>query len=281
MSVQLSNLEDIVPQFDAFLIDQFGVLLNGEGAYSFAPSALQHLSELGKRIILLSNSGKRSERNNQRLMRCGFNRASFETVLSSGEVAFSYLEDRIGKEIKPGAKVLLLARDGDVSAIDGLALELTDNPVDADLILLAGSRGDELELSEYRTMLTEPAARHIACVCTNPDMSMLTPVGKRFGAGKIAKLYEELGGAVRWIGKPHKMIYKAAMSRLDGIDPDRILCIGDSPAHDIAGGLGAGLQTALVRTGIHADDADEDVEAECKRIGAMPNFFLSRFSFSH
>lgn len=281
MSLEISNLDDIAPRFDAFLIDQFGVLLNGEGAYPFAPDALQYLSELGKRIVLLSNSGKRAERNNERLMRHGFNRDSFETVLSSGEVAFTYLKDHIGTDIKPGAKVLLLARDDDVSAIEGLSLALTDSPDDADLILLAGSRGDEMDLVSYRSKLSGAAARKVPCICTNPDITMMTPVGKRFGAGKIAKLYEELGGSVHWIGKPHKMIYQAALALLGDVNPERVLCIGDSPAHDIAGGQSAGLQTALVRTGIHAEDADADIEAECKRLGVMPNFFLSRFSFSH
>lgn len=280
MSLKISDLDDITPHFDTFLIDQFGVLLNGDGAYSFAPSALQHLAGLGKRIVLLSNSGKRAERNNQRLVHHGFNRNSFETVLSSGEVAFSYLKDHIGLDIKPGAKVLLLARDDDVSAIDGLSLELTENPDDADLILLAGSMGDEMDLAAYRAKLSGAAARGVACICTNPDMTMMTSVGKRFGAGKIAELYEELGGSVHWIGKPHKMIYEAALKLLGETDRKRVLCIGDSPAHDIAGGQAAGLQTALVRTGIHAEDTDADIEAECKKLGVTPNFFLSRFSFS-
>lgn len=281
MSLELSALDGIAPQFDAFLIDQFGVLLNGEGAYPFAPPALRRLADMGKRIVLLSNSGKRAERNNQRLVHHGFDRSSFETVLSSGEVAFGYLRDHIGADIQQGAKVLLLARDDDVSAIDGLALELTDNPDDAELILLAGSRGDEMELSDYRAKLAGAAARDVTCICTNPDMTMMTSDGKRFGAGKIANLYEELGGSVHWIGKPHKMIYEAALALLGDTDRTRIMCIGDSPVHDIAGGQAAGLQTALVRTGIHAEDTDADIEAECRGLGAMPDFFLSRFSFSH
>ncbi|MFK8034299.1 MAG: TIGR01459 family HAD-type hydrolase [Hyphomicrobiales bacterium] len=281
MSLKISRLEDITPHFDAFLIDQFGVLLNGKGAYPFAPSALQQLAELDKRIVLLSNSGKRAERNNQRLVHHGFNRSNFETVLSSGEVAFSYLKDRIGLDINPGARVLLLARDGDVSAIDGLSLGLTENSDDADLILLAGSRGDEMDLAAYRAKLNGAASRGVPCICTNPDMTMMTSVGKRFGAGKIAELYEELGGSVHWIGKPHKMIYESALKLLGETDRQRVLCIGDSPAHDIAGGHAAGLQTALVRTGIHAEDTDADIEAECRKLGVMPNFFLNRFSFSH
>lgn len=279
MSLELTTFDDMALQFDAFLIDQFGVLLNGEGAYPFAPAALQRLAEMGKRVVLLSNSGKRAERNNKRLVRHGFGRNSFETVLSSGEVAFGYLKDHIGTDIKPGAKVLLLARDDDVSAIDGLSLELTSDQDEADLILLAGSRGDEMELSDYRIQLAAAAVRNVPCICTNPDMTMMTAVGRRFGAGRIAGLYEELGGSVHWIGKPHKMIYDAALALLGDADTNRILCIGDSPAHDIAGGQTAGLRTALVRTGIHADDTDADLVAECKKLGAMPDFFISRLAF--
>lgn len=280
MSLSTTTLDEIAPKFDAFLIDQFGVLLNGEGAYAFAPAALQKLASMNKQIVLLSNSGKRAQSNNDRLVKHGFDRNSFQTVLSSGEVAYRYLNAQIGKTIEPNSKVLLLARDQDTSAIDGLSLRLANGPDDADLILLAGSRGDEMRLEVYAEMLKGPAARGISCICTNPDVTMMTPVGTRFGAGTIAKTYEDLGGSVHWIGKPHRMIYDAALDMLGQPDAGSVLCIGDSPAHDIAGGKSAGLSTALVRTGIHANETDLEVEEDCRRNGFSPDYVLTKFSFS-
>ena len=61
-----------------------------------------------------------------------------------------------------------------------------------------------------------------------------------FGAGEIARTYEALGGSVSWIGKPFRAIYDAALAALDHPAPERTLCIGDSLAHDIAGGQGVG-----------------------------------------
>ena len=51
-----------------------------------------------------------------------------------------------------------------------------------------------------------------------------------------------------WIGKPYAAIYQHA-ARLIG-NPKRILCIGDSAEHDVAGGRNAGFSTLLVLTGV-------------------------------
>ncbi|MBL4646730.1 MAG: TIGR01459 family HAD-type hydrolase [Hyphomicrobiales bacterium] len=280
MSVQLDSLDALAEQFDTFLIDQFGVLMKGDGPYAFAPAALQKLAALGKRIIVLSNSGKRSVHNNDRFVTNGFTRESFETVLSSGEVAFDYLKLRIGDTIQASSKVLVLSREGDLSSIEGLPLTATENPDEADLILLAGSRGDVQTLEDYRTVMQGPADRGIKCLCTNPDMTMLTPKGLRFAAGKIASLYEDMGGNVEWIGKPYPMIYDAAYRLLGQPARDTIVCIGDSPAHDILGGQRAGFKTTLVRTGIHADESDAMIAYECEKLGTVPDFIMPQFSFS-
>lgn len=267
----------LAQQFDAFLIDQFGVLLNGNGAYPFAPKALSTLAATGKPILLLSNSGKRAAPNEARLTKLGFNRADYLGVLSSGEAAYAALQRRIGDTIPKGAKVWVHARDNDTSAIDGLPLTRIDSPDTADLILLAGSQGDSRSLAQYHTLLQTAAARRVPLICTNPDIEMLTPSGTHFGAGRIASLYQSLGGPVEWIGKPHPLIYAEAALRLPGIPAARILCIGDSPAHDIAGGHAAGHATALVRTGLHADLSDADLHALCVAERAMPDFILRRF----
>jgi len=207
----------------------------------------------------------------------GFDRASFRSVLSSGEAAFAELSRRIGQDIAPGAAVWVHARDGDMSSVAGLDLRPVATPAEADLLIIAGSQGDRLALSDYRTSLAPAAARKVPALCTNPDLAMLTPAGQSFGAGAIAKLYEDLGGSVDWVGKPFPLIYRVARDMLGDPDPSRVLCIGDSPAHDIAGGQGAGHATALVRTGLHADLPDDALIAHCKA-EAMPDFIIPDFS---
>jgi HAD superfamily hydrolase (TIGR01459 family) len=279
---ELSTLPDLAARYDAFLVDQFGVLLDGTGAYPAAPAALSALAATGKPVLMLSNSGKRADPNAARLARLGFDVGATRGVLSSGEAAFRRLEDDIAQgRIAPGTPVWLHARDGDTSAVAGLDLTPVAHPDAAGLVILAGSQGDSLPLDWYRDALGGAAARGVPAFCTNPDLEMLTPTGTAFGAGAIAALYAEMGGPVTWIGKPHRPIYDIALDILGRPYPARVLCIGDSPAHDVAGGRGAGLATALVtRTGLHAGLDLDALRALCAAEGAVPDHVIPAFDWT-
>ncbi|RDL50905.1 Acid sugar phosphatase [Ensifer sp. M14] len=277
MSTVISNLADIADRYDAFLIDQFGVLRDGRGPYPGAAETLVRLKDQGKRIIILSNSGKRSEENDRRLVELGFVAGSWDWFLTSGEVAWQILK-REGRQASGlPRKCLLVSRDGDLSPLKGLDLERTQWGEDANFVLLAASEGDVLPLSHYEALLAPAARRGVPCLCTNPDKVMLTKSGTAFGAGRIAELYEDIGGKVRWIGKPFADIYDFALDFLGHPDPSRICAIGDSIEHDIAGAASAGLGSVLVTTGIleHASDAErQKLFAEH---GATPDFILPKF----
>lgn len=273
--VHLAGMRELAERFDIFLLDQFGVLHDGVAPYPGAIDALAQLKAAGKRTLLLSNSGKRSAPNETRLVRLGFAPGSWDYFLSSGEVAWRMLEADLRQSST--LRCLLIARDGDRSAVDGLPLTLTQDGAAADIVLLSASEGDRYDLEHYRRLLEPAAARGVACLCTNPDKIMLTPDGHRFGAGRIAELYEELGGKVTWIGKPFAQIYTTALEMLRNPDPAAVVCVGDSVEHDIAGGRAAGLNTALVTTGILEAASDRDRAALFAEHGAAPDFLLPAF----
>ncbi|PLP58313.1 TIGR01459 family HAD-type hydrolase [Mesorhizobium loti] len=273
--MELSGIRDLADRFDVFILDQFGVLHDGTTPYPGAVETLVRLKQAGKSTLLLSNSGKRSAPNEARLERLGFIPGSWGHFLSSGEVAWQSLH----KSLAGGKKVrcLLVARDGDRSAIEDLPLTLVDSGLEADIVLLAASEGDRFDLDHYRRLLEPAASRGVVCLCTNPDKIMLTSVGPRFGAGAIAELYVELGGPVTWIGKPFAEIYAAALTLLGNPDPARVVCVGDSIEHDIAGGRGAGLSTALVTTGILETATVTEKQQLYAEHGATPDFLLRAF----
>lgn len=273
----LSGIRALAERFDAFVLDQFGVLHDGTEPYPGAVEAVSRLKAAGKRVLLLSNSGKRSAPNEARLIRLGFKPGSWDHFLSSGEVAWQML----AVELRDTGtlRCLLIARDGDRSAVEGLPLTLTNGGADADIVLLSGSEGDSYDLDHYRRLLEPAAARGVRCICTNPDKVMLTPVGSRFGAGRIADLYAELGGPVDWIGKPFPHIYEAALALLGDPAPAQLVCVGDSIEHDIAGGRAAGLSTALVATGILETSTAAERERLFAEHGARPDFLLPAFAW--
>lgn len=274
--VALSGASALADRFDVFFIDQFGVLHDGTAPYPGAVETLARLTASGKTTVLLSNSGKRSAPNEARLVKLGFKPGSWSHFLSSGEVAWRRLAD----SGEPGRRCLLIARDGDRSAVDGLALELVDDGAQADVVLLSAAESDRHDLAHYEALLGPAAHRGVPCLCTNPDKIMLTPAGPRFGAGRIADLYAELGGPVTWIGKPFSDIYTAALALAASPDPARVVCIGDSVEHDIVGGTRAGLATALVKTGILQGSRDSERRLLYQQYGAVPDFILPAFHWS-
>jgi HAD superfamily hydrolase (TIGR01459 family) len=279
-----SGLVELVDRYDLYLVDQFGVLHDGERAYPGAIEALARLKAAGKTVVLLSNSGRRSAGNEARLMALGFARASWDLFISSGEVAWA----RIARDEVPVAtparplRCLLVNRRGEESAVAGLPLALVAAAGDADFVLITGSDGDIRPLDHYRALLAPAAERALPCLCANPDKVMILAEGTGFGAGRIADLYAELGGPVTWIGKPYPEIYRFALEeaarRGPLPPPGRVVGIGDSLEHDIAGARRAGFAAALVTSGIHRDD-DAAALAAAMAAHAAPDFLLPAFSW--
>ncbi len=275
-----TRLADLVGVFDTFFVDQFGVLHDGQQPYDGAVAALRRIRDAAKRIVLLSNSGKRSRPNAERLTGLGFPPDCYDLLVTSGEVAWRMLADgrmSLPRESERPLRCLLLERNGDGSAIAGLGYETVESGADADLVLIAGSEGDRLALADYRQRLEPAAGRNVPALCTNPDKIMLTASGPCFGPGRIGELYEQLGGPVTWIGKPFPDIYRVAIEEVGVASTDDILCIGDSVEHDIAGARRAGLTSALVRSGILAELSEAELAGIYARNGATPDFVVPAF----
>lgn len=271
------TVTELIGSVDAFLIDQFGTLHDGQALYPGVLPALRRLRAAGARVALLSNSGKRARINALRLATIGVPSDLYEVFVTSGEVAWRMLRAGAIPSAQGARRCLLLERGGDGMALDELGLTRVRDAADADLVIIAGSEADRRSLAEYEALLRPAARRGVACLCLNPDRVMLTPSGPAFGAGRIAEAYERLGGVVTWIGKPHAAIYDYALSLLGEPDRARVAGIGDSVEHDIAGARGVGCKAWLVRSGIIADADDAAIAAECARCGVAPDGMLRAF----
>lgn len=273
-----TTLLALAARYDAFFIDQFGVLRDDDGAYPGANAALLRLKALGKTVVILSNSGRSGEYNGERLVKLGFDQASFDHFLTSGDVAHCILaREAAGKA--GDTRCLTISSGGDRNLAERLGFESTEDATRADIVIVSGSEAERIPLSTYRRQLRPAAERGVPCYCTNPDRHKLIKGGGTApGAGSIARAYEELGGPVRWFGKPYSAIYQQAQSLVSTVAADRVVCIGDSIEHDIVGAADAGLASCLVRTGVLAASSEEDLAAISKAHGARPDFLMDRFT---
>lgn len=275
------DIEDCAPLMesaDAFLIDQFGTIHDGEAPYPGAIEALKALRAKGKRVVLLSNSGRRAKTSERRLAALGFTRDCYDASLSSGEIGWRALRADPPQPLRQSCRVLLFARSRSLDILEGFAVETTEDPAAADLVMIAGSEADRHGYAALWRRLQPCAARAVPAVCTNPDRIMIVGGALYPGAGQLAKDYHDAGGPVRWYGKPYADIYDAARELLPGIPRQRIFAVGDSIENDIAGAVGMGCRSVLVRTGILAAASKEDLESEMIRCAAWPDAILPSFA---
>ena len=266
--------------FKAVFFDQYGVLHDGRSSYPGAKEALAALKSRGVKIVVLSNSGRTGEANAQRMTMLGFEPEIYDFVVTSGDVARTLLKSgRIPALRAPGTCCFVISSGGDDEFGSELGLASTARSGEADLVIIAGSQADKLSLDHYRELLAPAARRGAPCVCVNPDTLMLTAAGNAPGGGRIAEIYQELGGEVMWIGKPFHEIYEAA-AELSGVqNPRDILCVGDSVEHDIVGARTFGCFAALVRTGVLANLSEKELAAEIDRHGAVPDYVIENLTY--
>jgi len=245
----LPGLAALADRFDGFLLDQWGVLHDGTNAYPHAHDCLIRLRDAGKRVVILSNSGRLSAYNAALMERIGFARDLFETVVSAGEDCRRAL---LTEHRALGRRCYGIVRPQDAELLDGTGLVMVDDPAAAELILVVGTDLTHGLAEAYAPVLEAGLARGLPMICANPDFVRITATGPSEAPGAIARAYQRRGGRVHWHGKPHPGIYRGCLERLAPIPPGRILAVGDSLEHDIAGARGVGLASALVAGGIHA-----------------------------
>jgi HAD superfamily hydrolase (TIGR01459 family) len=278
------GLRALAPLYDGFILDQWGVLHDGVRPYPGAVECLGRLHAAGKRIIVVSNSGRRSAPNVAIMARLGFPPALYDTLISAGEDAWLGLRNRADPFYAGlGRRALVIARDDHGVLLEGLDVERAERAEDADFVLLLGIDRD---LEAYEAAIATALARGLKLICANPDLVRFSDEGMKDAAGALARRYEARGGEVRWHGKPHPPIYRTALASLGIADRARILAIGDSVEHDIAGAAAIGIDAALVACGIHTDALGWPADAAalarlCADAGAaMPRWILRDFSWS-
>lgn len=276
-------------RYEGFILDQWGVLHDGTAPFPGVLEVLAELKRQAKRIVLLTNSGRRAAFNRARLQAMGFNLADFDGVVTSGEAAWLTLHYRDQSPFKEmGRRCFLLTHFGDKTVVDGLDVELVEDIADADFVFATGLDSPPRTLADYRWVAEAAVARDLPMLCSNPDKVAVTRDAMATAPGALAELYQELGGTVLFVGKPHRPIYQACLNALEGLELGEIVAVGDSVEHDIKGANGIGIDCCFLMTGIHAGGFPPDasraahqhhLDQLCARYDARPDWVARRLSW--
>jgi HAD superfamily hydrolase (TIGR01459 family) len=252
----VSGLSEIAADYRFILCDVWGVIHNGVSGYPAAADALTRFRERGGRVVLITNAPRPAKQIVEMLARFKIDPASYDEIVTSGEVARVILEKR------PSARIYHLGPDRDRPIYDGLPNSFVEES-EADLVSCTGLFDDTKETPEdYRDQLARLAKRNVPMLCVNPDRVVERGGDLIWCAGALADVYEALGGSTVIVGKPHAPVYEMALGRfakLAGVpvEKSRVLAIGDSAPTDVRGAYDQGLDILFVTSGIHIAEFGE------------------------
>ncbi|MGH6988330.1 MAG: TIGR01459 family HAD-type hydrolase [Stellaceae bacterium] len=277
----LAGLGEIAARYDGFVLDLWGVLFNGHEPTPYALDALRALRRDGKRSVILSNAPRRAHLVERRMNKAGIPPGLYDHLHSSGEEAWQHLKHRDDPFYAGlGKRCFHIGPQHDDNMVEGVGLSRVAAVEDADFILNTGPGAGE-RLEDFEPMLRAARLRDLKMVCANPDLVVAYGDALHLCAGAVAQRYEELGGMVRWHGKPLPEIYGTVFRLLGIADKARILAVGDSIRTDIAGANAAGIDSVFVATGIHAEELSaiepERLAAAFGRHGETPTAVIDYF----
>lgn len=249
------DLLAIKDEFDALLLDGFGVLNVGESVIADMPRIINTLKDMGKHIFVLTNGGSRaSVVIAKKYPSLGYN-IDPEYVISSRDALEIYLKDHPITR-KNGLWGAIVMPNSQLDMLPASAIYLDNDQdfdkVDGFLFLGSFTWNNKRQAALAESLMKNPRPVLIG----NPDICAPLEDGLSTEPGFYALLLEAIDGVeLTRFGKPFPNIYAHALDKMAKVlaaqqkpmpDKQRILMVGDTLHTDILGGNGAGMKTALM-----------------------------------
>lgn len=253
-SLFVSGLSALAPAYRGVLCDVWGVVHNGVSAFQPACEALvAYRKETGGAVVLITNAPRPFGPVREQLDRLGVPQEAYDCVVTSGDVTHTLL----ARETKRKAYHIGPPRDFVLFEETGVE---RSSPEEADIVVCTGLFDDTTETpDDYRERLVGLVRAGKRFICANPDIVVERGDKLIWCAGALARLYEDLGGEVVILGKPHKPIYDLALEKMSEIqgstaNKSDVLAIGDGLPTDIRGAYAQDLDVLFITGGIHSAD---------------------------
>lgn len=196
----------------------------------------------GKYIFITNNSTKGIEDYILKFQKLGI-AVDESSFLTASYASALYLKEHFGTE-----RLHVLGTASFRRELERFGLCVTEG-TEEDIRAVVVGFDDELTYGKVRKVCELLQTRELPYLATNPDL--VCPVGYGF-IPDCGAICEFIGRAVKqdpvFIGKPNRIMVDLALEQT-GYRPEDTLVIGDRLYTDIACGIRAGVETALVFTG--------------------------------
>lgn len=249
-----SGISKVQERYDGYILDLWGVVHDGFHAFDESVECMREIKKRGKKIVLLSNAPRRTSTLRRQLKDLGVFEDLYDDIVSSGQETYDHLVERKDEWYKKlGFNCFHIGPERDNNLLEIVNLKIVNKLSDADFILNTGPWEEGATVDDYVEILKEGVTHNIPMICANPDQIVIRGGKRMICAGKLAVKYENLGGFVKYHGKPGISVYKKCFLSLKAKKINRVVAIGDSLDNDIAGASKAGIESILILDGIHGD----------------------------
>ncbi len=230
--------------YRGYIIDLDGTTYLGDQPIRGAAEAIAELRARGARVAFVSNNPRQRREAYARKLRGMGIAASADDVVNSAAVMAFWL-----REQAPGASVYVVGEPPLIEELKQAGFDVRDTGPGADFVVLAFDTTFTYDKLKQAHDAVLAGARLVA---TNPDRACPMPGGELLPdcAAIIGAVEGATGRRVEVVvGKPSPIMLRAALSRLN-LPAEHCLMVGDRLETDVAMGRAAGMDTALVLTGV-------------------------------
>lgn len=224
------------------LMDMDGVIVRGARVIPGAPEFIGRLLAVGRKFLVLTNNPAYTPRDlAARLAHLGL-AVPEQNIFTSALATAQFLQSQ-----RPNGTAYAIGEAGLTTALHDAGYTLTDqNP---DYVVLGITTAYSYERITQAVRLVAAGARFIV---TSPDVVGPTEHGIEPGTGAVAALIAAATGVTPYfVGKPNPLMMRTALHTIDAHSEETMM-IGDRMDTDIIAGTEAGMETALVLTGVTA-----------------------------
>jgi len=229
--------------FPGTVLDLDGTVYLGDALLPGAERTIETLRTAGSRVVFLSNKPIQTRDDYAaKLTRLGVPTAPDE-VINSSWVFTHWL-----KQEAPGAALFVIGELPLLAELDAAGFRLTDQPGEAQFVVASFDRTFDYRKLQIAFDTIRAGARFVA---TNADRYCPTPTGGFPDAAAVIGAIEGCTGrrVEVVVGKPSPITARAILDRLQ-LPASECIIVGDRLETDIRMGQEAGMQTAVVLTGV-------------------------------
>lgn len=237
-----------------FLFDIDGTIAIDDRLYDGSKELIEYIGKIGGRSFYITNNSTKSRKDYMDKFSKWNISTDADQFITASYAACCYLREQY-----KGRKLFVLGTPSFAEEVRSFGFEVTEQAEKDVACVVVGFdrtlRYDKIESA--CELLFRPEVDYVG---TNPDYRCPTSYGFVPDCGGICEMLKVTTGRTPvYVGKPNERIVAICMEQA-GASPEEVLVIGDRLYTDIACGIRAGVETALVYTGEAGPDDLKDTE---------------------